>query len=381
MIIFKTVFKILNKLKGMLILYTAILIAITLMNTTSGNIGSYEATKPDIAVVNYDNNNLITNHFIDYLKENTNIKEFKDQEKRDDALFYRDISSIIIIPKNFGKSLLSDSKLKLQIQSNHDEGASYSEMLIKRYLKVLHFYKDDYKDEELTNKISQTLKQRTTIQLKSSLDTSKLNQMTLYFNLLNYAFLAGCVYCVTMILASLNEEHVRKRTIISTYPYYKYNFIVFSSLTLIVFIVYLFYMVLSLILFKKLMFTSQGILFMINSFLFALCSLSIGFLIGHMTSNKQAISGIVNVVALGSSFLCGCFVSMSYMPSYVLKIAHVLPSYYFIKNNELLKTLTVFNKTNLNPFIINGCILLLFTILFLVLTNLISKKKQRCDNE
>ena len=81
MIIFKTVFKILNKLKGMLILYTAILIAITLMNTTSGNIGSYEATKPDITIVNNDNNDFITNHFVNYLKENTNIKEFKDQEK------------------------------------------------------------------------------------------------------------------------------------------------------------------------------------------------------------------------------------------------------------------------------------------------------------
>lgn len=381
MIIFKTVFKILNKLKGMLILYTAILIAITLMNTTSGNIGSYEATKPDIAIVNNDNNDFITNHFMNYLKENTNVKEFKDSEQRDDALFYRDISSIIIIPKNFGKSLLSGSKIKLQIQSNHDEGASFSEMLIKRYFKAFHFYKDDYKDEELTNKITQALKQKTNIQLKSSLDTSKVNQMTLYFNLLNYAFLAGCVYCVTMILASLNEEHVRKRTIISTYPYYKYNLIVFSSLTLIVFIVYLFYMVLSLVLFKGLMFSNQGMLFMANSLLFALCSLSIGFLIGHMTSNKQAISGIVNVVALGSSFLCGCFVSMSYMPSYVLKIAHVLPSYYFIKNNELLKTLTVFNKTSLNPIMINGCIIVLFTILFLVLTNLISKKKQRCDNE
>lgn len=380
MIIFKTVFKILNKLKGMLILYTAILIAITLMNTTSGNIGSYEATKPDITIVNYDHNDLITNHFINYLKENTNIKKFNDQEKRDDALFYRDISTIIIIPHNFGKSLLNDSNVKLQIQSNHDEGASYSEMLIKRYLKALYFYKDDYKGEELTNQITQTLKQKTTIQLKSSLDTSKLNQMTLYFNLLNYAFLAGCVYCVTMILASLNKEHVRKRTIISTYPYYKYNLIVFSSLTLIVFIVYLFYMILSLVLFKGLMFSHQGIFFMLNSFLFALCSLSIGFLIGHITSNKQAISGIVNVVALGSSFLCGCFVSMSYMPTYVLKIAHLLPSYYFIKNNEILKTLTVFNKTNLNSFFINGCILVLFTIFFLILTNLVSKKTQRSEN-
>ena len=51
MIIFSTVFKILNKLKGNLILYTVILLAITLFNTTSGNMNHYEATKPDILIV------------------------------------------------------------------------------------------------------------------------------------------------------------------------------------------------------------------------------------------------------------------------------------------------------------------------------------------
>lgn len=37
MTVFKTILKILNKLKGMVILYTAILVAITALNQTSGN--------------------------------------------------------------------------------------------------------------------------------------------------------------------------------------------------------------------------------------------------------------------------------------------------------------------------------------------------------
>ena len=39
MTVFKTILKILNKLKGMIILYTAILVAITALNQTSGNAG------------------------------------------------------------------------------------------------------------------------------------------------------------------------------------------------------------------------------------------------------------------------------------------------------------------------------------------------------
>ena len=102
------------------------------------------------------------------------------------------------------------------------------------------------------------------------------------------------------------------------------NWIVFASLGLASFIVWLSYMIISFILFKEIMLSGNGIAYILNSFVFSICSLAVGFLIGTITHNKQAIGGIVNVVALGTSFLCGCFVPMSFMPSYVLKIAHIL---------------------------------------------------------
>ena len=110
---------------------------------------------------------------------------------------------------------------------------------------------------------------------------------------------------------------------------------------------------------------------------FSICSLAVGFLIGTITHNKQAIGGIVNVVALGTSFLCGCFVPMSFMPSYVLKIAHILPTYYFVQNNELIKTLEYFKLETLQPIIINGIIVLGFTLSFVLITLMISKRKQK----
>jgi len=115
----------------------------------------------------------------------------------------------------------------------------------------------------------------------------------------------------------------------------------------------------------------------LNSFVFSICSLAVGFLIGTITHNKQAIGGIVNVVALGTSFLCGCFVPASFMPSYVLKIAHILPTYYFVQNNELIKTLEYFKLETLQPIIINGIIVLGFTLSFVLITLMISKRKQK----
>ena len=380
MTVFSTILKILNKLKGMLILYTVMLVAITTINQTSGNkVTNFEESKPDMLIVNNDSKNVITDGFVDYIKKHANIKDIdaSNQDKINDAIFYRDVNFVIYIPENFGKDLKDGKEPSLKYKETGDEYAAYSRMLVEKYIKTVKTYKDYYSGRQLIEKVNNIVENDTKVQVKSSLDTSKMSTMTAYFNFLNYALLAGCVYCITMILASLKQENVRKRTIVSSFNYRKYNRIVLFSNAIVIVAMWILYMILSLILFKDTMFTANGLAFILNSLVFALCGLSIGFLIGNITTNKAAIGGIVNVVALGTSFLCGCFVPFEYMPDYVLKIAHILPTYYFVANNQLIKTIESFNIDTLKPIFINVGVVLAFTIVFVILSNYISKKKQR----
>lgn len=379
MIVFKTILKILNKLKGMLILYTVMLILITVLTQTSdNNLAKFEESKPDILIINKDEQSDLTNNFVKYLAKHANLADIdiNAEEKINDALFYRDVNYVIYIPKNFTNDILQGKKPIMNYKSTNDESASYSQMLVNKYIKTALIYKDYYQANDLIKKINETLSTNTNVKIKTHLDTSKVSAATRYFNFLNYAFLAGCVYCISMILASLKEENVNKRTIISSYSLRKYNRIVLLSNACVILLMWLFYMILSFILFKKLMFSFNGILYMINSLVFAFCGLTIGFLIGNITQNKNAIGGIVNVVALGSSFLCGCFVPISYLPSYVLKIAKILPSYYFVINNELTKSIEIFSWGNIKPLLINNIVIICFGILFIIITNFINKKKQ-----
>lgn len=379
MIVFKTILKILNKLKGMLILYTVMLILITVLTQTSdNNITKFEESKPDILIINKDEHSDLTNNFVKYLAKHANLADIdiNAEEKINDALFYRDVNYVIYIPKNFTNDILQDKEPIMNYKSTNDESASYSQMLVNKYIKTALIYKDYYQANDLIKKINETLSTNTNVKIKTHLDTSKVSAATRYFNFLNYAFLAGCVYCISMILASLKEENVNKRTIISSYSLRKYNRIVLLSNACVIFLMWLFYMILSFILFKKLMVSFNGILYMINSLVFAFCGLTIGFLIGNITQNKNAIGGIVNVVALGSSFLCGCFVPISYLPNYVLKIAKILPSYYFVTNNELTKSIEIFSWSSIKPLFINTIVIICFGILFIIITNFINKKKQ-----
>ena len=379
MTVFKTILKILNKLKGMIILYTAILVAITALNQTSGNnMTNFEDSKPSVLIVNKDSEDNIAKGFEDYISKHSEIKDIdtKDEEKINDAIFYRDVNYVIYIPKDFGKNLLDGKNPSLEYKSCGDEYSSYAQMMVEKYIKTVLIYKDYYSGVELISKVNKVVDKDTKVYMKTTLDISKLSSMTQYFNILNYALLAGCVYCISMILASLNDETVRKRTIISSFNYKKYNRIVLLSNSIVIFVMWILYMILALILFKDLMFSSNGLGYVINSFVFTICSLTIGFLIGNITQNKNAIGGIVNVIALGTSFLCGCFVPFEYMPDYVLKIAHILPTYYYVANNQLIKTMEVFNFESIKPLLINGAVIVISSFIFVAVTNYVSKRKQ-----
>ena len=392
MIVFKTILKILNKLKGLIILYTIMLISVTAINQTSNNVDSFEEIKPSVIIVNNDKSeSRVTNHFVKYLENHMEVKDISvdDEEKIDDALFYRDVSLVVYIPEGFGEDLLDSKDVNVEYKISGDKGSSYGKMLVQNYFDTFNIYNNYYDGDVffgnidnslnldmLFEKLDNALNLDINVEVKSKIDTNSLSRMARFFNFLNYAILAGCVYSISMILASLKSENVRKRTIVSSYDYKKYNRIVLASCSIVIIGMWILYMILALIIFKDLFISMNGLWYVINSFVFSLCSLCIGFLIGNITQNKGAISGIVNVVSLGSSFLCGCFVPFEFMPDYVIKIGHIFPTYYFVINNEALKVMDNFSLSNVSPLILNMGIVLIFGVCFVIITNYVSKKKQ-----
>lgn len=378
MIVFKTFLKVLNKFKFPLILYTVILIFFGGFNMqTSENSLSFVESKPDILIINQDREVGITKNLVKYIKKNSNIKKIKDDEtSRDDALFYRDVNYIIYIPKGYRKDFLNGENPEIKIKSTNDYQASYADMILKRYLKVANTYQAMEKNEDrLIEKINKTLSKKTKVELTTKKDTNSIEKMTFYYNFLNYSILAGSIYVICLILSSFHEEKIKKRTIISSMNYKKHNRILLLSNLLLSIVLWMFYVGLSIILCGKIVFTTYGVICIVNSFIFTLCSLTIAFLISTLVNNKNAINGIINVVALGSSFLCGAFVPVEFLPKSVLNIAHILPSYWYINTNEMIKNIEVININTMQDILFNMGILIIFSVIFIILANIATKRK------
>ena len=380
MTVFKTFLKILNKNKFIIILYTMFLIFFGGFNMqTSESNTNFVASKPDIMIVNYDEEKGITKDLIKYIEENSNVVDLKNNEDAiNDALFYRDVNYVVYIPKNYNKDFMDGKNPEIEIKSTGDYQSSFAEMLLSRYIKVANIYqKSINSEEELISKINETLSKKSEVEITSKLDTNILSKATFYYNFANYSIMACLIYVICLILASFKDIKIQKRTIISSTNYKTLNRKILLSNSLFSIILWMIYVVLSFILVGDIMFSIHGIFYLINSFVFTICATTIALFIGNIVSNKNAISGIVNVIALGSSFLCGAFVPMEWLPDGVIKIAHILPSYYYISNNEVLKTLELINLNTIKPILLNIIIVLSFSIMFIILTNIVSKRKQK----
>ena len=380
MTVFKTFLKILNKNKFIIILYTVFLIGFGGFNMqTSDNSTNFVASKPDIMIVNYDEEKGITKDLIKYITDNSNIIELNNNEEAiNDGLFYRDVNYVIYIPENYSEDFMDGKNPEINIKSTGDYQSSFAEMLLSRYIKVANIYQKSIKNEdELISKINETLSKESEVEITSKLDTDGLAKATFYYNFASYSILACLVYVICLVLSSFKDIKIQKRTIISSTDYRKLNRQLLLSNSLFSIILWGVYVALSFVLIGDVMFSNQGIIYLINSFIFTMCATTIALFIGNLVSNKNAINGIVNVIALGSSFLCGAFVPMEWLPDGVLKIAHILPSYYYISSNESLKTLEVFNLETMQPIITNMIVILGFSIIFIILTNIVSKRKQK----
>lgn len=380
MTVFKAFLKVLNKCKVPIIIYTVILVFFSAFNMqTSEKSVSFTASKPNILIVNKEKEEGITKSFINYLNKNSNVISIESsEEKIDDALFYRDVSYVIYVPEDFSEEIIAGKSPEIKVKTVGDYGASLANMMVERYLKIANVYSDAKKsEEELVHLVDDTLDTKVDIKITSKLDSNSIEKTAFYHNFLNYCILAGTIYVICLILSSFKDENIKKRTMVSSMSNKKYNRILLLSNGLFAFILWIFYLLIAFILMGKVMSTMHGLFFIINSFIFTFCALTIAFLIANLVSNKNAVNGIVNVIALGSSFLCGSFVPASMLPDFVLKIAHVLPSYWYIKTNDLLKEVEVFNMDTIKPILTNMLIIICFSIVFIVITNMVSKRKNK----
>ena len=379
MTVFKAFFQIVREYKGTVILYTALLIGFSIFNMQSSETSlSFIPSQPDIYIVSEDQGGKLSSHLMSYLKKNCHIVSLKnDEEAINDAIFYRDVNYVVYIPQHYSQDVLLGKNPEISIKSTGDYQSSLAQMLLERYIKVQRTFVDNgYDETALIKQMDQVFKTDVDVQVTSKIDSAKTSKATFYFNFASYSIMACVMYIVCLILSSFHKEEIKNRITVSSLSYKTFhNQLLLASFVYATFL-WLVYVVAAFFIVGNCLLSIRGLIYIVNAFLFTFCSLTLALMISSLVTDKNAVSGIVNVVALGSAFLAGVFVPSTWLPDIVLKIAHILPSYWYVCSNDLLQNMEYFQFDTLQPIFINMAVLIGFSLLFIMLNNFINKKKQ-----
>lgn len=378
MTIFKTYWKIVKKNIGIIILYTVMLLVFGTMNLkTNKNSFEFVSSKPDIIIVN-NSSGVITDNLISYLKTNANVKNITDETDVDDAVFFRDANYVIYIPKDFETKLESGKEVNIDIKTNNSYDSYIASELLTKYLDVFSKYMNLYNDKiTATQKLDHTLNKKSNVVIAS--ETNLNSKTSLFYNFSSYSIMAIVIYIICLVLSSFNDEKISKRTNVSGMNYKMVNNYLYISSFSFTFIIFAIYLILSFAILKSSILNINGLLYSLNMFIFFIVSFTMSILISNLVKSKGAISGVVNVISLGSAFLCGAFIPVKYMPSFALKIAHIFPTFYFIDNNEYIASLQNFDKASYEFVLKNFIIMIIFVMIFLILNSLVTRLKRKVN--
>lgn len=378
MTIFKTYWKIVKKNIGIIILYTVMLLVFGTMNLKA-NKNSFEfiSSKPDIIIVN-NSSGIITDNLISYLKTNANVKNITDENDIDDAVFFRDANYVIYIPKEFENKIENGKEFNIDIKTNNSYDSYIASELLNKYLDVFSKYMNLYNDKTLAiQKLDNTLNKKASVVIENK--TNLNSRTSLFYNFSSYSIMAIVIYIICLVLSSFNDEKISKRTSVSGMNYKTFNNYLYISSFTFTFIIFIVYLILSFLILKSSILNINGILYSLNMFIFFIVSFIMAILISNLVKSKGAISGVVNVISLGSAFLCGAFIPVKYMPSFALKIAHIFPTFYFIDNNEYIASLQNFDKSSYEFVLKNFIIMIIFVMIFLILNSLVTRFKRKVN--
>ena len=403
MIVFKTFWRIMKQYWWIVFLYVTILTSLSIINLSAAPVTDFVDTKPEITIINQGPTDPsakpYTKNFLDYLSKNTKIINLTEAETTD-ALFYQEISMILYLPEDLDSKILAGEKITLDYRTSGNYTAELSKNLIQRYFELQRTEILDSQElpaqsnpsdkisstppldpsknsDKIISNLNQKLNQSPTVKLASKNVTS-LSKIAAFFNFASYTIMAIILYVTCFINASFNKSPVKKRTMISSLTLKKYNLNLLLANSIFAFAVFVLLIILSFFVLGNIIFTPFFLFQILNTLLYSLAALTLAELVSTFNLSKDAVSGAVNLLSLAPAFLSGAFVPTYFLPSFVLVIARIFPSYWYIDTNNKITTMAQFDFNSFLAILPNLLVLVLFSIIFII-GNLILAKKKRIN--
>ena len=211
----------------MILAYTAIFLGLAIFTGTYNSTSTdYKSMDVKVAIINRDKNTELINGFKDYIKDHGELISLEDDnESLRDALFYRTVDYIMIIPDNYTTDFINGKDVTIETMELPDAYSSiYSKNLLNKYLNTANLYlKAGISDTELSKLIKEDLNKKVEVGMLDKQNEVDFTMPATYYNFSNYMLITITMVIVTMIMVSFNEEKIKRRNLVSPVSYKSMN--------------------------------------------------------------------------------------------------------------------------------------------------------------
>lgn len=336
---FKTFFKIAKKQLPACMLYFGIFLALMFLMSfaaTDSNKKQYETYSLNISVIDLDHSTA-SKEFTDYLDSMHELVPMEDDgEMIQDSLYYQKVSYVLTIPKGFEESLLAGKSKNLVESSKRLDSAQgfFIDEQVDQYLKTLRIYLSS--GDSIKEASKKTFDSAKNCEDVTSLSFNKEDHhsntmMFFYFQYMPYILIATLILGLSPILITFRKKDLKNRLDCSSLHHMDKTLQISLGCIIFSLLIWILFILIGRIAFGSAMFSKNGLLLILNSFVFLLICMAIALLVSTFSPNGNVLNMITNVVSLGMCFFCGIFVPQYMLGEQVLAVGRFLPAYWYIQ--------------------------------------------------
>lgn len=378
MTVFKGHMKIIGQNKMLILLYVAIFFGCTILfQSTAGKTEtSYQAEKLNIGIVDEDGGSLAES-LTEYLGNLHHLIPIEnDVSEIQEKLYYREVDYVVRIPKNFYKKCIEGDE-KLSVTKIPDTySGSYVDQQINSFLNNARTYQaSGFTEAESASALEKTQSVKVTF----SNDEKSIEDApyVYYFRYMPYLFLALFGFVMGNILIVFQNPNLKKRMAASPVSGRRQSLEGILCMSLEGLTLWIFVIVIGILFYGRDFYTSENfVYYLLNSVSMLFVDIALAYLMGTIAPNRDALTGIANIISLGMCFLGGGFVPLEFMGSHVKAVSHFLPIYWYEKANDLLANFAHMTVSIREQFFKAVIIQLVFVGAFICLTLVIEKYKR-----
>lgn len=378
MTVFKGHMKIIGQNKMLILLYVAIFFGCTILfQSTAGKTEtSYQAEKLNIGIVDEDGGSLAES-LTEYLGNLHHLIPIEnDVSEIQEKLYYREVDYVVRIPKNFYKKCIEGDE-KLSVTKIPDTySGSYVDQQINSFLNNARTYQaSGFTEAESASALEKTQSVKVTF----SNDEKSIEDApyVYYFRYMPYLFLALFGFVMGNILIVFQNPNLKKRMAASPVSGRRQSLEGILCMSLEGLTLWIFVIVIGILFYGRDFYTSENfVYYLLNSVSMLFVDIALAYLMGTIAPNRDALTGIANIISLVMCFLGGVFVPLEFMGSHVKAVSHFLPIYWYEKANDLLANFAHMTVSIREQFFKAVIIQLVFVGAFICLTLVIEKYKR-----